>query len=85
MAEKEKYNSMKRFGPRYGRINKIRVAKLESQQRKSHKCPYCSYIKVKRVNAGIWHCKKCDETCTGKAYTPTTKMKEVHKKSQLEG
>tara|TARA_Y100000310_G_scaffold345838_1_gene470955 strand:+ start:6546 stop:6770 length:225 start_codon:yes stop_codon:yes gene_type:complete len=73
MAEKEKLGSVKRFGPRYGRINKIRVAKLEGSARKSHKCPYCRYEKVKRKSAGIWNCLKCNETFTGKAYIPITK------------
>ena len=61
--------STKRFGARYGRTIKEKYAKIETEQRKLHKCPYCSKIKVKRESAGIWHCKKCNSTFTGKAYT----------------
>lgn len=66
---KKKSLSTKRFGPRYGYTIKEKYAKVESEQRKLHKCPYCKQLKVKRVAMGIWHCKKCDSKFTGKAYT----------------
>jgi len=68
MAE-EKAKSIKRFGPRYGRTIKKRFGKLEVEQRKLHKCPFCNQIKVKRLSRGIWQCRKCDSKFTGKAYT----------------
>tara|TARA_Y100000310_G_scaffold248747_1_gene254673 strand:- start:3321 stop:3551 length:231 start_codon:yes stop_codon:yes gene_type:complete len=71
MAEKDKFGSVKRFGVRYGRINKIKVAKLETSSRSKHTCPYCSYQKVTRQSAGIWNCGKCSSTFTGRAYTPS--------------
>ncbi len=61
--------STKRFGARYGRTIKEKYAKIESEHRRLHKCPYCSQTKAKRVAVGIWHCKKCDSKFTGKAYT----------------
>ena len=69
MAEVKKLGSVKRFGARYGRRVKHRLAKIESVQRGKHKCPYCHAQKVKRVAAGIWNCKKCGAKFTGKAYS----------------
>ena len=63
----------KRFGARYGRRIKEKLAAIEKVQRADHKCPYCHYLKVKRVSAGIWHCKNCEAKFTGKAYTISKK------------
>lgn len=69
--------AVKRFGPRYGRNLKEKFAKIESSQRKLHKCPYCNFVKVKRTSTGIWECKKCGAKFASKAYTvskfPTVK------------
>ena len=60
MAEtKEKIGSIRRFGARYGRTPRLRFGKIEQEQRKHHKCPYCMNVTVKRLSAGIWECKKC--------------------------
>src|SRR3989338_5800090 len=70
MAEtKEKIGSIRRFGARYGRTPRLRFGKIEQEQRKHHKCPYCMNVTVKRLSAGIWECKKCNAKFTGKAYT----------------
>lgn len=71
MAKKAGLGSVKRFGPRYGRTVKTKVAKIEQMQRAKHKCTYCSNVKVKRVSAGIWQCGKCEAKFTGRAYEPT--------------
>ncbi len=69
MAEQAKlYGSVKRFGVRYGTKLKGKIAKIESERQASTKCPYCSYDKVTRANAGIWNCTKCKSRFTGKAY-----------------
>ena len=65
----EKLGSAKRFGARYGTKPKYEFAKIEKEQRKRHKCPYCNAVAVKRIAMGIWHCRKCDAKFTGKAYT----------------
>ena len=65
----EKLGSAKRFGARYGTKPKQEFAKIEKEQRKRHKCPYCNNVAVKRIAMGIWHCRKCDAKFTGKAYT----------------
>ena len=74
MAE-QKPTSIRRFGARYGRTPKMRFGRIETEQRKLHKCPFCSQVKVKRISAGIWQCRKCDAKFTGKAYTITKKKK----------
>ena len=74
MAEIEKYKSVKRFGARYGRRLKERFGKIELEQRKKQKCPYCSAPKVKRIAVGIWECRKCKTKFTGKAYSVSKKI-----------
>ncbi len=74
MKTEEKLGSVKRFGTRYGRKPKLKFSKIESEQRKLHKCPYCNKIAVKRVTAGIWQCRKCDSKFTAKAYSVTKKI-----------
>ena len=70
----EKLGSAKRFGARYGRKPKLKFSKIETEQRKLHKCPYCNKISVKRVAMGIWFCRKCDAKFTGKAYSVSKKI-----------
>jgi len=69
MAKKVTYGSVKRLGTRYGRTLRFKLGKIESDQRKRHKCPYCTYVQVRRVSAGIWQCNKCGSKFTNKAYT----------------
>jgi ribosomal protein eL43 len=59
----------KRFGPRYGRTVKQKLAKIEASSKKSYKCPYCAASKVKKQLAGVWQCNNCKKTFTGKAYS----------------
>lgn len=72
--EKLGLGSVKRFGARYGRKPKLKFSKIETEQRKLHKCPYCSRVAVKRVAVGIWHCRKCKAKFAGKAYSITKKL-----------
>lgn len=69
MEKVEKLGSAKRFGVRYGSKPKHEFAKIEKEQRKKHKCPYCSAMKVKRVSVGIWQCRRCNAKFTGRAYS----------------
>lgn len=69
MAEKIKLGSARRFGARYGRTNRLKVARIESQYLGTHKCPYCNYVAAKRISRGIWGCTKCSSKWTAKAYT----------------
>lgn len=79
MAISKNVGSTKRYGARYGRTVRHIAGKIENMQRKAHKCPYCRQEKAKRVSAGIWNCKNCGSTFTGKAYTvsPAQKKKTV--------
>ena len=69
MAIVQKLGSIKRFGPRYGRNAKQKLAKIEAIQKGKHQCPYCHSLKAKRLSVGIWTCGKCKAKFTGKAYS----------------
>ena len=66
----KKVKSAGKFGARYGKTIRGKVAAIEAVQRRKHKCPYCERFTVRRVAAGIWECKKCHAKFTGKAYRP---------------
>ena len=75
--------SVKRFGTRYGRTTKSKFDKIEKEQRRAHKCPYCAKVKVKRQSFGIWHCDNCNSTFTSRAYTVGEKVSIVERAQQL--
>lgn len=74
---------VKRFGTRYGRTLKYKRAKIEIEQKKNHKCPYCLKPAVHRLSVGIWKCDKCKETFTARAYTVGTKLTLAEQAAQL--
>ena len=86
MAKKLKLGSTKRFGPRYGSRNKEKIAALEKEHRGRRKCPFCNYVKVRRLSKGIWQCEKCNTKFAGKAYTFATakRSREIKKKIEEE-
>jgi large subunit ribosomal protein L37Ae len=57
-----------RFGARYGRSVRTKLAAVESKQRVKQKCPYCGKLGVKRVSKGIWKCSKCDKKFASDIY-----------------
>jgi len=59
---------VKRFGVRYGRTTKYNLARIEKEQKKPQKCPYCKKEKARRVFAGVYECSTCKSKFTGKAY-----------------
>ena len=61
-----------RFGPRYGRFIRKRVAEVESVQKATHHCPRCDTMAVRREGTGIWRCRKCGYKFAGGAYVPQT-------------
>ncbi|MFH0798073.1 MAG: 50S ribosomal protein L37ae [Candidatus Woesearchaeota archaeon] len=78
MAEKTNLGSMKRFGTRYGPKNKEKVAAIENEHRGKHKCPFCNYVKVRRLSSrGIWQCGTCNAKFAGKAYGFETSKKAI--------
>lgn len=77
MVKKATYGSVRRLGSRYGRTVRFKLGKIETEQRKKHKCPYCSYVKVRRKSVGIWGCGKCGAEFTDKAYSVQTTAKQA--------
>ena len=66
----KKVGSTGRFGARYGKKVRAKVANVEKHQKAKHKCPYCQRLTIKRVAVGIYSCTKCIKKFTGNAYTP---------------
>lgn len=60
-----------KFEARYGRTNREKFNKIDSLQKATYACPFCNYMKVKRLSMGIWQCEKCKAKFTSKAYTVT--------------
>lgn len=82
-ARKKGLGPVKRFGPRYGRTVKHKLAKVELEQKSRQKCPFCSRPKARRVSVGIWECKKCESTFAARAYTVGTRVSLVEKARQF--
>ncbi|AUG47977.1 MULTISPECIES: 50S ribosomal protein L37ae [Haloarcula] len=73
MASKSgKTGSSGRFGARYGRVSRRRVAEIESEMNEDHACPNCGEDRVDRQGTGIWQCGYCDYKFTGGSYKPET-------------
>ena len=74
MAEstKSRTGSAGRFGARYGRVARKRVAEIESDMHDDHDCPECGSTSVDRNGTGIWQCGKCDYKFAGGTYRPET-------------
>jgi len=81
MPKMKKVGPSRGFGPRYGVTVRKRYVKVMASMRIRHKCPSCSFTRVKRKSVGVWLCKKCGFAFTGGAYTPTTKLGIVAKRS----
>ena len=54
----KKVKAAGRYGARYGRKVRTKIAEVESEQRKKQKCIFCNGT-AKRLSKGIWKCKKC--------------------------
>ncbi len=74
MSDKErKVGSAGRFGARYGRVARRRVAEIEDEMRNSK----VDGDDVKRVGTGIWVNEETGEKFTGGAYRPETPAGET--------
>ena len=80
--KKQSLGSAKRFGTRYGKTVKQRLANVEKQSKATYKCPHCSYKKANQVSVGIWHCDKCDKTFTSKAYSVRKQKRQIVKEEE---
>ena len=67
MVKTKKVKAAGRFGVRYGRRVRSKIADIESNQRQKQKCIFCKGI-AKRVSKGIWECKKCKRKFAGHLY-----------------
>lgn len=74
MAKEEGLGSVKRFGVRYGRTGKFKLAKIEKVQKMPQKCPYCNKMQAKRISVGLYVCYNCKSKFTGKAYSVEQKI-----------
>ena len=73
MAEqKGRTGSAGRFGARYGRVARRRVAEIEDDMNDDHSCPECGKNRVDRQSTVIWECGYCGYTYTGGTYRPET-------------
>jgi len=63
----KKVKAAGRFGARYGRRVRTKIAEIESVQRKKQNCIFCTGV-AKRLSKGIWECKKCKKKFTSHAY-----------------
>jgi large subunit ribosomal protein L37Ae len=66
-----------RFGCRYGRFVRKRVATIEAISGSLHRCPKCDMQSVKRRGTGIWECRKCNYKFAGGAYQPQTPAMKI--------
>ena len=60
MPKTKKVGAAGRFGARYGRKVRTKIAGIEAVQRKKQTCIFCDGV-AKRLSKGIWQCKKCDK------------------------
>jgi large subunit ribosomal protein L37Ae len=77
MAKKGKTGSAGRFGARYGRVARRRVAEIEEDTENAT----VDGDSVKRVGTGIWVNEETGETFTGGAYRPETPAGTTVKRS----
>lgn len=70
MAHKKKVGTAGRFGSRYGKKDRAKIAAIEKIQKQKHICPKCNMPYVKRLSSGIYLCGKCGTKFAGGAYFP---------------
>jgi ribosomal protein L37a len=66
-----------RFGCRYGRFVRKRVAEIEAVSGALHRCPKCDMQSIQRRGTGIWECRKCQYKFAGGAYQPQTPTMKI--------
>lgn len=81
MSKQTKVGSAGRFGARYGRVARKRVAEIESEMHEDHTCPECGAERVSRQGTGIWECSRCGYRFAGGTFRPTTAAGEAVERS----
>lgn len=74
-SKSKKTKAAGRFGARYGRSVRNKLASVEQKQRIKQKCPYCGKSGVKRLSKGIWKCSKCEKKFASDVYYLENKIK----------
>ena len=62
---------------RYGVGLRKRHAAVSRDKKARYRCDVCGKVAVKRVSTGIWHCRYCNATFAGGAYTLKTAAGET--------
>jgi large subunit ribosomal protein L37Ae len=81
MGKTHKNKSAGGLGVRYGRTIRKQLATIKQNLKTKQYCQRCGTQSVRRTSVGIWQCKKCGFTFSGAAYSPTSKMGEVARRS----
>ena len=68
---------MANFSVRYGVSIRKRYMSVQADKRKRYLCGLCGKVAVKRKMNGIWHCRHCNATFAGGAYTFKTTAGET--------
>lgn len=71
-SSSSRVGSAGRFGARYGRVVRRRVAQIESDTNDDHDCPECDSDAVSRAGTGIWECDSCGYAFAGGCFRPET-------------
>ncbi len=80
MSRKPK-SSLGGMGARYGRSVRAKITRIQADAHQKYTCPACASRTVERRSVGLWTCTRCGNTFAGGAYTPTTKIGDVAKRS----
>ncbi|MDE1860265.1 MAG: 50S ribosomal protein L37ae [Candidatus Micrarchaeota archaeon] len=60
---------MANYGIRYGVGLRKRYDSVKADKQRRYKCDLCGKVTIRRVSNGIWHCRHCNATFAGGAYT----------------
>lgn len=77
----KKVGSTRGLEARYGSTVRKRYIEAISGLKEAHPCPQCGSKFVRRQSVGIWGCQKCGFTFAGGAYTPSTKLGVIAKRT----
>lgn len=81
MVGKKAVNPVGGLGARYGRRVRQKLSDVEVDLRRKHYCQNCGFRSVTRVSVGVWKCRKCGFSFAGAAYSPSSEVGEVAKRS----
>ena len=58
-----------KYGTRYGASLRKQIKKMEVTQHATFTCSFCGKDAMRRTAVGIWHCRGCNQTVAGGAWT----------------